>query len=325
MRGPDYADHLTEAERRTLDQLVGAVQRRRQWRAPVAAGVAALLVVLGVAAIGLVGRDPGGTPVVPAGSDGPGPAAAAETLADLAGQAQRMAPPTDPDPEWWYRKRLDVMVAPEEPCRVLAAMIETWEPAGDPQRPGRIAAEPAAPPATATDLAGCAIITEVPVPLFEQTGDVAGAWEELAAQLNGLAPRYLPSRLVMEEEPPAGYPEPEQLADLLGAGQQETDAPGGWWAALVRLLASPQADPRLRAAALEAAALRATTTGEEAQVVPDRTADLTGRPGVTVRVPYYLDGRTVSAELIFDTTTGDLLQSIVNELEITVFLAIGQP
>jgi hypothetical protein len=43
----------------------------------------------------------------------------------------------------------------------------------------------------------------------------------------------------------------------------------------------------------------------------DMTGDVTGRPGVTVRVPYESDGAETTADLTFDVDTGMLLQRVI--------------
>jgi hypothetical protein len=97
--------------------------------------------------------------------------------------------------------------------------------------------------------------------------------------------------------------------------------PGAWWVAFVEILTSPRTATEARAKALRAAAERT-----EAVEVTGLIADLTGRWGVSVRVPYLAGGEAVTADLMFDPGTGALLQVAAHTsagVLATTYLAVG--
>lgn len=347
-RGPEYADQLTDPERRTLEALVTRVERRNaryeragvaSLRAPIAAGLAALAILLVTTMVAQLGdSSPPGTPPVgaPAGPPAGAPTdtrSAFDALQDLAAAATAAPPPATRPAVEAYLHRLDVIVvaggATPGHCRVTALDIEVWQTievildgaptTSDKDEPkySRLEVERAQPPEAA--LTGCATTFETygPVPASFQ-GNLHEAWEELARELGSDTPR--PGDLLIFDTDAEGALS-HLLADLLAL----TEPPHRWWQALVRLLASPQ-EPGVAATALEAAARWTAEAPDGTVQLLGRDADVTGRPGISLRVPYPTrDGRPSTAELTLDPDTGALLQLLVDTgagTEITAYLAI---
>jgi hypothetical protein len=174
-----------------------------------------------------------------------------------------------------------------------------------------------APPAGTTSWLDCPEVA-VPSPtpyekLFEGStiGDGAAGWADLLARvrLQALLPDLIDPRAI-----PDGMMVGSLTADAgtLAAALDKVAAlpPGGsagWWTAVAQLLSSPRCPPAIRSTALSLAANRSADVG----VVTDHPTDILGRPGVTVRVPYTVDGVATRADLTFDQTTGALLQRAV--------------
>ena len=329
-RGPDYAYDLTGEEQRALDRLLAAVPARRSRRAlPVAAGIAAALVLAAAAAIPLLHKDPDrGRPPV---AEGP-----AAVLTRLADQAAGIPDPSPAGPVL-VRRTLEVRATG---CTVDAytATIRVGAGAALQQTPGHLTVEPATPPAAARELSGC------PSPAARAAGtsydgettSLSATWAALG--LWGYAnPRGIADSTHSQDRRPIATL-PTGAAGLAAAlrtacaAQSEPDRAACRWTALVEILSSPEADAAHRLAALRAAAADGAATR-----VPAATADLTGRPGVTLRVPYLVPpvGRTpepvsavATADLTFDPGTGALLQRVerprrpTDPIMATVYLAV---
>lgn len=334
-RGPEYADQLSAVERRTLDALVAEVGRRSagrrpEWRTPVGAGLAALVVVLVAAMLTQAGwsRLAADTPAASGTASQGSPAAA---FLDLAAAAAAVPPPAAGRADIAYQHRLDVTVSPMDGppgyCRAGALTLKTWQLVDQVGRPGapfvRLAVEGAEPPPAA--LTGCGTVVEAPVPgslpLRADVGrrELFVIWDELDQVLGSRAHRYVPLWIVDPQS--AVTPAPRPLDDLAAADR----SPYEWWPRLVRLLASPQPEPEVVALALELAAGRAVDAPDGTVALLGPGTDVTGRPGIRVKVPYTVDGERSTAELTFDPDTGSLRQSVVETgagTEITTFLAV---
>jgi hypothetical protein len=343
-RGPEYAESLTQAERRVLDTLLaeqGArpAPVRRSWRPPVVAAAASLMILLAIAAIPLLRAT---VPSTGAASAAP---SAGEVLSELAAAAAAVPVPAGPAEEW-YRHRLDVRVemayGTSGACRVTAITTQLWEPA-DTNRwnllAGRLVAERVLPPPAAAPLAGCTAPKPDPLsgPIERARGVPGVNWFEMVNELGRYGelkvgrksyslgwPAYTDPRWPALDL--AGVVSAEQIDQRMLEGSVLERLDGStsqspiWWMALGSLLASPVSHPAQRAAALRAAAAR-----NEAVPVPELTADVTGRPGVTLRVPYYHYWRDWTADLTFDVHTGSLLQQIVYAdtlVDVTVYVAM---
>jgi len=353
-RGPEYADKLTEEERRTLDTLLArqsavrpfraraASRGRRAWYVPAAAAAAAVLVLLAVGSVRLLAgpREPGVRTDRPAGAP---PLSATETLAALADAAGRSADRPAAVP---YRRTLEIVVRRTgTACGLTAATTQTWLDAGvEAPRPpaGRLVAGWATVPAAVAGQMGCAVVdpsTAGPVTgtLFDgTTQDLSAEWARLADANDGLA-RYAGPWRVSQAFQVAGRPlaaapltAPDDLARFLAKMCGHFAAPDCTafaWTVLAEALASPQVNQAQRAAAL-----RYATSLGGAATVPAATGDATGRPGTTLRVPClalgrggFADGQQALADLTFDAGTGALLQLAVRapdgkRTEVTVYV-----
>jgi hypothetical protein len=285
-RGPDYAYDLTETERRTLDMLVDRIEsgvpapiplRRR--RSPfVSAAAAAVVVMTMIGSIWLLAR-----PRQPAP-----PADAHATLEQLA-VAAASAAPGRPSP------RLTTEVLVEDPagsCTVGAVTTSVTT--------GHLAVRSATVPAGVAAQAGCSgdpRVDPAPQPSFDRdTPDPAAKWTQLRATIRALPPW-------VETVDASG-----DLSAALRracAAPTTTDCTGTWWTLLTGVLADPGTTGAVRAEAL-----RLALASGEATMVPAVTTDVTGRPGVTVRVPH---PDATTADLTFDPGTGALLQRAVTE------------
>ncbi|HET8660843.1 MAG TPA: hypothetical protein VFM55_17805 [Micromonosporaceae bacterium] len=412
-RDPDYADRLTEAERRTLDLIMerlghrpgpvrGAVppgrapeplpgplpvpagprpvpsgpqtaparlrqapagsrsapvrlrqapagpSRRRSWRAPVATAAAAALVLLAAGSAPLM-LDRWRTPSPPPQDLATGPGTPAKTLTVLAAAAGRQ-----PDPAAGstvsHRHDLAVVVSgPPPQCRVTATVIRTWVPAGPVSGPvsGRLAVDRVAPPTAVLEQARCDLgepASPGQQPLVDRrVDDIAREWARLRTVTDGL-PRYLSPRWVAQTlgvaapwtEVPGRAEDLDLLLEKLCRNFAATECGALRWTVLVEVVASAETSQAQRAAALRLAATGGGATpvpGSGATSVPEVTRDVTGRAGVTLRVPYLVPSGSLlgaagvpgTAELTFDEHTGALLQRQVSSpaqagVEIAVYL-----
>ena len=271
-RGPEYATELTPVERATLERLVQA--QRRSWGVPVAAALLTVLVLAGAFLL-----KPGRSPQPPP-----------EPFAQLAAAAPRQPAPLPK--HRLVQRTLEVTVTGTAGRCLVGSLTASIAFVADAplDRPldAQADLEPAAAPAR---LPGCdpartkALLLDQSVQI---RGDVPAQWEGLGAKWaitgQGLGlPPYTDPRM----KPP-------------GSGGDAA----AWWTGLAARLASPQLDPAEAAGALRTAAARADADG--VAVVPDATADLTGRPVFTVRVPGGM-------ELAFDPATGTLRQRLTTD------------
>ncbi len=149
--------------------------------------------------------------------------------------------------------------------------------------------------------------------LFEgPTSADAEGWSGVMAKLrtSGYALPDLNDPRVLAGGLPIATLVPDRLSSALDkAASIGPDGVAGWWTALAGLLASPVCLAAVRAAAFDLAADPARAG--VARVDPDAPADMFGRAGVTLRIPYALDGLTAEAALTFDPATGELWQRAV--------------
>lgn len=317
-RDGDYAHDLTDEERQTLDALLGRLRkpRRSRYLAPAAAAAA----VLGVLSFAVFRQSPSPAPPPP-------PAASpAAVIGSLAAAAGRGAPATG---GYLYRSDV-VLVVTGVPaaCAVTAVAAQTWTAAGSAAQPaaqpvaGRLVVRLTGAPAGTAAAAGCdagARATTAPRTLFDgATGDAAARWAQLAppGHPSYPSPRTVTSTFNLGGRIPASPGKLTMAVDKLCVNASAPDCAGLRWSVLTDILSSPETGPAERALALRTLAGPAGTT-----VLP-AGPDASGRPGVTLRVPYPPGG----AELTFDPSTGDLLQRIVRSAdgtraEITLFLA----
>ncbi|MFK3983521.1 hypothetical protein ACI2K4_24445 [Micromonospora sp. NPDC050397] len=354
-RDPDYAHELTDAEQRTLDLLLArlgertaeagpppvvppptvlpaprsgraaappaAPGRRRRWLAPLAVAAAATGVLLAADLVPV-----GFGPDQP--DRNPPPVAAASPREVLDRLAEAAAHVTDPPAgaDLLHRHDLEVLVtgAPAA-CAVTTVAASSWvdaRPASGGPVAGRLKAELSTPPADAAGLAGCTGTASAPAArtLFDgTTQDLDARWAALGDGVPGGLPGYTSPRWVSVvfnvPDPATDIPaDPVDLDRRLGklcANQPATDCPALRWTLLVEFLTSPETGAAQRAAALRLAAQEGNAT-----LVPDVDRDVTGAPGVTLRVPYLRlagsrvtdGGESTAAELTFDPGTGDLRQ-----------------
>ncbi len=271
-RGPDYATELTPIERATLDRLVHV--QRRSWGVPVAAGVLTVLVLVGAFLL----------------KPGPSPEHRPQPFAQLAAAAPSQPAPL-PKRELTQHTLEITVTGTSGRCLVgvltASILFGTDAPLDQPLQ-AKVDLEPAAGPA---HLPGCdpsrtkLLALDRPV---QFGGDAAVQWEGLRGKwaITSVGPGLPP------------YTDP-RLKPLASGGD-----PASWWTDLAARLASPQLEPIQAAGALREAAARADADG--IAVVPDATADVTGRPVFTVRVPGGM-------ELAFDPSTGALRQRITTD------------
>ncbi|HET8683226.1 MAG TPA: hypothetical protein VFM54_15360, partial [Micromonosporaceae bacterium] len=362
-RDPDYADRLTEAERRTLDLIMERLghqpgpaparpwpvpaglrpvlagragpPRRRSWRAPVATAAAAALVLLAAGSVPLV-LDRWRVPPPPVQDLATRPGTAAEILAALAAAASRQPDPPAGSPVSYRRDLAVVVSGPPPQCRVTATVIRTWAPAGPVGGPvpGRLAVDWVAPPTAVLERARCDLgnpASPGQQPLVDRrVDDIAGEWARLRTLTDGL-PRHLSPRWVAQAlgvaapwaEVPGRAGDLDRLLDKLCRNFAATECGALRWTVLVEVVASAETSQAQRAAALRLAASgggAAPVPGSSATLVPTVTRDVTGRAGVTLRVPYLVPsgsplgsgGVPGTADLTFDESTGALLQRQVS-------------
>jgi len=235
-----------------------------------------------------------------------------------------------------HRRDLDVVI---DGCRVTAIRSQSWTTAAGRGKsaPGRLLIELVEPPA-----AGCGATGPYPKTLFDgETADQSAEWQRLA----GGYPQYdLPRRTrpdwvgqtlgltqTWRELEPNTQGLERRLAKLC-ANFRMLDCTAVRWTTLVELLASAETSQPQRHAALELAAAGAGNV----VLVSEVSTDLTGRPGVTLRVPFVAGSETgfdsatvlMNAEITFDVATGALLQRAVRTAEgrsdTTVYLAMGR-
>jgi hypothetical protein len=134
-------------------------------------------------------------------------------------------------------------------------------------------------------------------------------------------PRTVDARAPIAAIPPTVADIEARFAKLLAGYKAPTEAINAarWWRFWTELMASPLTDPALRSAAFDAAALR--DPGPDA-IRPDVTADVTGRSGVTIRVPYEDNGSLMTADLTF-ADTGKLLQRVIRRTTTGVKFALA--
>jgi hypothetical protein len=238
---------------------------------------------------------------------------------------------------------VEVSMAGDAPgaCQVTAVTTRLWEPVNTDRfemLTGRLVAERIDPPAAAAGLAGCTAPKPAPPSdVLELDSDNPGFyWNPMTEELGwydirevrgeqfGLAwPEYVDPRLPALQL--AGVTSGQRVDQHLREWADLQPVVGSdltpfWWTALSLLLASPVSDSASRAAGLRAAAGR-----DEAVLMPELTADVTGRSGVTLRVPYHAHIQDWTADLTFDVRTGGLLQQAVHidsAVYITTFLAM---
>jgi len=142
-------------------------------------------------------------------------------------------------------------------------------------------------------------------------GDGAAGWATLMSAVRRhvrlpdlLDPRALPDGMAVGSLSPDGG---ALAAALDKVGTLPPGGAAGWWTAVAHLLSSPMCPAAVRSIALS------LTTGRsaEVQVVTDHPTDILGRPGITLRVPYSVDGVATRADLTFNEDTGALLQRAV--------------
>jgi hypothetical protein len=335
-RGPDFAHELTDSERRTLDMLLRQVTlaptiqdaavrhvpglavdpgierrtRRPGWRGWLAVTVSAATVAAIALGTGLLPVRPGAAPVVAAA---PTQTSTVDMLRALAAAARRSGPPTRAVETTIVALAVHKgAVCAENTYEVAAAMkpVAGWAPVS-------LIIARVAPPAGVSSWLDCPeTVMPSPTP-YEKvfagttTGDGTAGWTELLARvkLQALLPDLIDPRAI-----PDGLTvgtlsaDPSTLAAALD--KVGTLPPGGsaaWWTAVAQLLSSPRCPPAVRSTALALAANRSA----EVRVVTDHPTDILGRPGVTVRVPYTVDGFATHADLTFDEATGALLQRAV--------------
>lgn len=269
-RGPEYATELTPVERATLDRLVHA--QRRSWGVPVAAGVLTVLVLVGAFLL----------------RPGPSPTPPPEPFAHLAAAAPKRPAPLPK--HRLVQRTLEITITGTSGRCLVGTLIATISFVADApvDRPLDATAE-LAPAAAPAHLPSCDP-SRTNAFALDQTFSIDG---ELPAQWEGLRVKWSTSRHGLGLPP---YTDP-RLKPLAGGGD-----PASWWTALAALLASPQLDPARAADALRQAAAR--TDADGVAVVPDTTADVTGRPVFAVRVPGGM-------ELSFDPSTGALRQRTI--------------
>jgi hypothetical protein len=339
-RGPDYAYRLTARQQRTLELLLDTIAtgpatdrplatvdapprtrpatsaRRRRYR-PALAAAAVVSITLVAAFLATLGR------LIP-----PEPAAAPRQLstADII-RRLRVVPPDQDAPA---PSTQDIVVAvpngPRRNCDALAIELRTSAMvAGATDRPPdlKLELDGIATPAGARTWIGCLATTTArsgtsfpPKPFF--TGvidDTTLTWSGLLKQLNrtGLIPpdltdpRTIGGRTGVLIDPidPAVL---STLFDKLTIGQ--TPRAAAWWTVSAQLLGSLASSPEIRSATLGLAADDPALL-TDVRVVTDHPADMLGRAGVTLQVPYLVEGRPTTAQLTFDAGTGALLQRLV--------------
>lgn len=350
-RGPDYAHDLTDDEQRVLDRLLAAVPspgsrpapaprrparlrtaRQQPARArrllPIGAGIAVALVLAGVTAVRMLNPAPDETP--------PPAADPQAVLTRLAAQAAGTAGRSPVGPVL-VRRTLEVR-ATDCTLDAFTATVRVADDAAFQSTPGHLQAGRAEPPAAARALAGCPEPTSTaePASYNGETPDLHAEWAALGLWGYDSPRGIVDVTQAQDHRPIAALPtDAAALATALRticAAQNGSERTACWWTRLVEILASPEADTAHRVAALRAAAAQG-----EADGVPTVTADLTGRPGVTLRVPYAPaptgqrhspDSTTSTAELTFNAGTGALLQRVERPLKptdpttATVYLAI---
>jgi hypothetical protein len=347
-RGPDYAHELTDSERRILVSLLRRVAvdhvlppevaqlaatrdgpdddvrdpaavpgrgrpGRRGWLGvtAVAAAVAAIALGGGLLPQGLA---PGRAHLPSAPASTPS-LSAVDILGELAAAA-RLAGPSVADTQ---TSLVTVAVAKNGVCGGNTYQVSTTTRAapGWPEvtlRIGRVGT----PELTATWLP-CSTPPGGTSParyekVFEgTTADGQAGWSNL---LEGVRKAVLLPDLIDPRSVPDGLlvaslsADPVALAPALAkAGTVSPGGAAGWWAAMARLLASPLCSAALRSSALELAADRARSS--DVTVVTDHPGDSLGRSGVTIRVPYTVDGVAGHADLTFDRRTAAVLQRTV--------------
>lgn len=344
-RGPEFAHDLTAAERRNLERVLAAVPRTRPEHAParthrlipLAAALAAVLVLFAVAAIRLLTSDRAAPPV-----------ADRSVHSGFTELAERAA--TVPDPPVTsgslVRKTLEMRVT-VEPGRcsldAYAATVTVRDNAPPQSTPGSLDVRRTAPPPGLRAQSGCpdgATLSggESTGDIFDgRTADVPAKWESLGlpdyTSLRGVAD---PSQAQDSRDVGTLPTDAGKLASALRtvcAPQAESSRSACWWTRLVELLTSPESDTAHRVAGLRAAAAAATVSPD-----PGTSRDVTGRPGISFRVPYtYTPGgpgrtaanATATADLTFDAGTGALLQRIIRPAggagptTFTVYLSIA--
>jgi hypothetical protein len=194
-------------------------------------------------------------------------------------------------------------------------------------------------------LAGCGMVTPTPrlAPhgqlVNESSADLPKRWAGLDAYLppdlllpSFVDPRVVDARLAIVDIAPTGEDIRLRFDQLLAgyrASVGQSLSAARWWRLWVELVSSPETDPAQRAAAIAAAALRGELGPEALRA--EMTGDVTGRPGVTVRVPYETDGAETTADLTFDVDTGMLLQRVIRyaagpkvRVNVTVYLVLAR-
>jgi hypothetical protein len=342
--GPDFADQLTTQEQRTLDALLARVAEsperpaRSPWVAPLAAAAVAASLLLGASAISLgLGRGPSvQTPPLGAAAQ----PASATLLDGLAVAADRMPDPPPGDVTLYRRELRFVVTARADGCRVTAIETQVWTAAGAPARwsggnalTATLRMTTIAPAAEALRRGGCSggVGATTPRTLFDgATDDLAKQWTALAEAPEYLSPRWVSETLTVRE-PWLGLPADADGIDerlrKLCVNQPLTNCAALRWTVLVELLASAETSQAHRSAAARLGARAADATP-----LPGETSDVTGRPGVAVRVPYLPmvsgtfaeSSAPTTADLTFDERTGALLQreirTVSGKLDVTVYL-----
>jgi hypothetical protein len=311
---------------------------RSAWsrRAPLVAAAAAAAVLLSV---GVLPRllSPVNDPATPAptAATASAPADAGPALRGLAAAAGQAKAPAAR--AYLYRERLDVRITGNTgACTVDAYRSQIWVPADGPAPAtdgGRLTVTTV--DAGTLDLAGVGCRDLRPAGTIGTTAD--GPADDIAARwtaATGFPPTaYVGPRWVSDEfgfaDPRAELPDtPDTLGRQLDkwcANAPDMDCGALRWAAVAELLTSPETTPAQRKAALLA------TDDDGVSMRSGVGADVTGRPGVTLRVPHLPvpigsgdPGVAGTADLTFDPATGALLQRSVTGAdgqEITVFLA----
>ncbi|GAA4727125.1 hypothetical protein [Phytohabitans rumicis] len=323
-RGPDYASLLTEAEQRTLDELLAHARTRagttnhtkpRSWARPpsrsrwlaVVGSAVSVLVLAGVGTtirIGLTDR-----------GDAPGGSSAAAVLAKLAASASNApaaafaAPDAlfgSPDPAGpafggQRQRTVDIVVtgAPG-PCWIDAveAEVRADSTGSATSAGGRLRVEQITLPSVTMNVAGCTGYgpsQPVARPMIDKTTeDLADLWAQARKTFPALGDYVSPNWTVADV--PAT---PKAVSELIDAASESTVDNEPWWRWLTAAFASPELSP-----AQHGAALRLAAQTEKLVLLSTDAPTLTGLRGVKLRVPG-------GAELIFEPRTGVLLQRSV--------------
>ncbi|GAA1653601.1 hypothetical protein [Actinoplanes couchii] len=264
---------------------------RRRRLVPVAAAAA---VLVGLSGLFVLRPEPSPPPVT-APTSTPAPAEVLDSLATAAGRQTTAT--------GGYLHRDDtVLVVTGIPanCVITAVSVRTWTPAGSPAAPvtGHLTVALAKPPAATAAEAGCGPGAEITAArtLFDgETTDAAARWAQLPlpAGLPYPGPRTVSTTFNLGGRIPATEKKLTLAIGKLCVNAATTDCSALRWTALTGILTSPESTPPERALALRLAATIPGTT-----VLPHHS-------GVTLRVPH----ESGTADLTFDPSTGDLLQT----------------